>query len=145
MESKTAIYSISSVAKLTGLSQRQIRYYETMSLISPVRSKGNQRLYSSEDIETLLTIKTLLKEGLTLQGIKAAIEGKSKTLSEESWEKEGEEMISPQDRQKILMEKLREGHPLNSLYPVNNQSTLFQLLLKHREVEEQAKEGKGRK
>lgn len=73
MQKQTRVYPISIVAKLTGLSQRQIRYYESMEVISPSRSKGKQRLYSSSEIDTLLAVKILLGRGLTLQGIRNMI------------------------------------------------------------------------
>lgn len=69
MEDSTEVYPIGIVTQLTGLSQRQIRYYESAGLISPKRTRGRQRLYSTEEIETLSVIKTLLGQGLTLQGV----------------------------------------------------------------------------
>lgn len=69
MEKSTKVYPIGIVTQLTGLSQRQIRYYESAGLISPNRTRGKQRLYSPEEIEVLSAIKSLLRQGLTLQGI----------------------------------------------------------------------------
>ncbi len=36
---------------MTNLTARQIRYYESHELIKPARSKGNQRLYTPQDVE----------------------------------------------------------------------------------------------
>jgi MerR family glutamine synthetase transcriptional repressor len=69
VEKSTRVYPIGIVTQLTGLSQRQIRYYESAGLIRPNRTPGKQRLYSPEEIEVLSAIKTLLRQGLTLQGI----------------------------------------------------------------------------
>lgn len=69
MEKSTRVYPIGIVTQLTGLSQRQIRYYETAGLITPNRTRGKQRLYSPEEIEVLSAIKALIRQGLTLQGI----------------------------------------------------------------------------
>ena len=42
-----AVFPIGSVMKLTDLTARQIRYYEDQGLISPDRTEGNRRMYSS--------------------------------------------------------------------------------------------------
>jgi len=39
-----AVFSMSVVCKLTELTARQIRYYETHELIKPERTEGNKRL-----------------------------------------------------------------------------------------------------
>lgn len=64
------VYPIRTVAQLTGLTQRQVRYYEAMHLVAPVRSNGNQRLYSSEDVDLLMVAKALHDQGMTLQGVR---------------------------------------------------------------------------
>lgn len=66
----TPLFSMSIVGKLTGLSARQIRYYEEHHLINPERTQGNRRLFSFIDVERLLEIKTLLDKGVNLAGIK---------------------------------------------------------------------------
>lgn len=49
MESK--VMSIGVVCELTGLSERQIRYYEERKLVFPARTKGGNRRYSFEDVQ----------------------------------------------------------------------------------------------
>lgn len=63
------LFSMSIVGELTGLSARQIRYYEQHHLVIPERSKGNRRLFSFNDINQLLEIKILLDKGMNLAGI----------------------------------------------------------------------------
>ncbi|GGE45730.1 HTH-type transcriptional regulator GlnR [Pullulanibacillus camelliae] len=63
------LFSMSIVGELTGLSARQIRYYEEHHLVTPERSKGNRRLFSFNDVERLLEIKALLDKGVNLAGI----------------------------------------------------------------------------
>lgn len=65
-----AVFPIGTVMTLTGLSARQIRYYETHDLVVPKRSEKNRRLYSLNDVDRLLEIIDLIAEGYTLQGIK---------------------------------------------------------------------------
>ncbi|MCI2773154.1 MerR family transcriptional regulator [Staphylococcus petrasii] len=65
-----AVFSISVVCKLTDLTARQIRYYETHELVKPERTEGNKRLFSLNDLEKLLEIKSLIEKGFNLKGIK---------------------------------------------------------------------------
>lgn len=65
-----AIFPIGTIMNLTGLTARQIRYFEDYQLIVPQRSSSNRRLYSLNDIDKLLEIMDLLDEGMTLKGIK---------------------------------------------------------------------------
>jgi MerR family glutamine synthetase transcriptional repressor len=56
---------------MTNLSARQIRYYEEQGLIKPTRNDGNQRMFSLDDIERFIEIKTLIKQGVNIAGVKA--------------------------------------------------------------------------
>lgn len=69
-----ALFPIGIVMKLTELTARQIRYYEQHGLIHPARTKGNQRLFSFNDVDRLLEIKSLLEKGLNLAGIKQVLQ-----------------------------------------------------------------------
>ena len=69
----TPVYPIGVVKKLTGLTERQIRYYDKMGVVPAERTKGNKRLYSPEDIETLKEVKVLLARGLKLEEVKAEL------------------------------------------------------------------------
>ncbi|MBA4542210.1 MULTISPECIES: MerR family transcriptional regulator [Thermoactinomyces] len=64
------LFPIGIVTKLTELSPRQIRYYEQQGLIRPERTKGNQRLFSFNDVDRLLQIKSYLEKGLNLAGVR---------------------------------------------------------------------------
>jgi len=68
-----SVYTIGVVERMTGLSARQIRYYETKGLITPERSNGNQRLYSRAQIETLKEVRALREEQLPLEAIAALL------------------------------------------------------------------------
>ncbi len=68
---KQACLPIRVVMDMTNLTARQIRYYEEQGLVKPVRNDGNQRMFSLEDIEKLLEVKALIKQGVNVAGIKA--------------------------------------------------------------------------
>ncbi|MFC5648239.1 MerR family transcriptional regulator [Paenibacillus solisilvae] len=61
MEEKVMYIGI--VSELTGLSERQIRYYEERKLVFPVRTKGGVRKYSFEDVNHLREINRNIKDG----------------------------------------------------------------------------------
>ncbi|WP_166246544.1 MerR family transcriptional regulator [Paenibacillus turpanensis] len=58
------VITIGLVSELTGLSIRQIRYYEQRKLIFPERTKGGTRKYSFSDIEKLIQISEHMEDGL---------------------------------------------------------------------------------
>lgn len=70
---KMALFPIGIVMKITELTARQIRYYETNGLIQPARSESNQRLFSFQDVDHLLMIKSYIDQGLNIAGIKQVI------------------------------------------------------------------------
>lgn len=69
-----AVYSMGVMERMTGLTARQLRYWEQHGLISPVRSKGRHRLYTEADIVRLKEIKRLVGEGMTMEQVKAHLE-----------------------------------------------------------------------
>lgn len=104
------MYSIATAQEKTGLTGRQIRYYEKMGLISVERTAGNQRRFSESDIERLLKIKALIEENLDVSAIKKFLDTEEQVESDEL---EGHRLI---------------GTKLTSLYPVSNRAELLQLL-----------------
>ncbi|WP_100399235.1 MerR family transcriptional regulator [Bacillus sp. FJAT-44742] len=78
------LFPISIVKQLTELSARQIRYYEEHSLIHPARTSGNQRLFSFNDVDRLLEIKSLIERGINISGIKEIFELRAQESSKEN-------------------------------------------------------------
>ena len=70
MRKSVPILPISTVMQLTNLTARQIRYYEEHHLIEPVRTEGNRRMFSLNNIDELLEIQELLEQGINIAGIK---------------------------------------------------------------------------
>lgn len=65
-----AVLTIGIVRQLTGLTLRQIRYYEELGLVSPLRSTGEQRLYSINDVARLLQIKDMMDQEYPISQIR---------------------------------------------------------------------------
>lgn len=97
--------------KLTELTARQIRYYEANDLIAPERTKGNQRLFSFNDVDRLLQIKDLLDKGLNMAGIKLLLDEENKESSEEAPKKEKKTPANLTDKELrgILKNELNEA------------------------------------
>ncbi|UOE94005.1 MerR family transcriptional regulator [Alkalihalobacillus sp. LMS39] len=76
-----ALFPISVVKEMTNLTARQIRYYEEQGLIKPARNDGNQRLFSLNDIDCFLEIKSLIDKGVNIAGIKAVFDSKIQQTS----------------------------------------------------------------
>jgi len=67
-------YVISIAASILGIKTHNLRYYEKMGLIQPLRSRGNIRLYSEKDIARLRQVKTLMEDmGVNLAGIEVIL------------------------------------------------------------------------
>ena len=67
-------YIISVAARMVGLHAQTLRYYERAGLVEPSRSRGNRRLYSSEDVERLRRIRSLMDDlGVNLAGVEVII------------------------------------------------------------------------
>ncbi|RNA69028.1 MerR family transcriptional regulator [Alteribacter keqinensis] len=90
------VISIGVVSELTGLSERQIRYYEQRKLIRPERSKGGTRKYSFMDVERLVDIANKMEDGM-------------QTFEIRKQEKQGENR--EQLRKKMLRGQLNTAFP----------------------------------
>ena len=82
-------FKIGEVCKIAGIKPYVLRYWETeFDMISPQKSKANQRVYEKKDIESILLIKQLLwGERYSIEGAKLKLkelkrDQRSKRLSE---------------------------------------------------------------
>ncbi|MEK9197921.1 MerR family transcriptional regulator [Ureibacillus sp. 179-F W5.1 NHS] len=95
---------IGTVMQLTELSARQIRYYEEHDLIQPHRTEGNRRMFSLNDVDTLLDIKDMLEQGVNMAGIKKVFEMKNNPAVQAV---KAKEEISDSELRRILREEMR--------------------------------------
>ncbi len=68
------MYSTGEVVRLTGITGRQLQYWDSISFFSPSYKKNNRRIYSFTDLIQLTVISLLLSKGATLQKIKNGME-----------------------------------------------------------------------
>lgn len=68
------VYVISVAAQLAGLHPQTLRQYDRLGLVSPDRSGGRNRLYSTRDIARLQEVQRLAADGLNLSGIQRVLQ-----------------------------------------------------------------------
>lgn len=108
------LFPIGTVMELTELTARQIRYYEEHQLVVPARTKGNQRMFSLNDIDKLLEIKDLLDQGVNIAGIKQIFAMKElEKLEKQNRKKERDQEISEKELRKILRNELLTNSRIN--------------------------------
>jgi DNA-binding transcriptional MerR regulator len=68
-------YTIQEISQALDLPKSTLRYWEKRleGLIQPLRSKGGQRRYLSEQIETLRRIKRMKRRGVNLSDIQSQL------------------------------------------------------------------------
>lgn len=75
-----AFRTIGEVAKMLGIRQHVLRYWEEQfPMLRPVKRSGGRRYYRLEDVRLVQTIDRLVHgEGYTLRGARQAIEAEAK-------------------------------------------------------------------
>ena len=70
INSKKIYWTISEVSDILGVPQNTLRYWETeFKVLSPMKSRGNNRTYTQKDIDIAEKIKYLLyEEHLKIEG-----------------------------------------------------------------------------
>lgn len=67
---------IGELSRISGISTRMLRHYDSMGLVSPDRRSGNDyRDYTEADIDRLFRVEGLRSLGLPLQAIRGALAG----------------------------------------------------------------------
>ena len=71
------VFNTKSVSRLTGVTPRQLGYWDKTGLIkpsvNPAAGTGSQRLYSFQDIVQIRTAKALRDQGVSLQKIRKCV------------------------------------------------------------------------
>ncbi len=74
MDDDEPMYVISIAARLVGMHQQTLRYYERAGLIEPKRTGGNIRMYSNSDIQRIRQAQRLIDElGVNLAGVEVIV------------------------------------------------------------------------
>jgi MerR family transcriptional regulator, heat shock protein HspR len=87
------VYGISVAAGLVGSGVQNLRAYEARGLVTPDRTDGGTRRYSSNDLDRLRHIGDLLDAGLNLAGIAMvlSLEDENRSLRSQLRRQRGEQ------------------------------------------------------
>ena len=98
-EDKEPRYGISIAARMVGVQTHTLRYYESVGIIEPYRSRGNIRLYSDRDIARLRQAKALMEDlGVNLAGVEVILRMMGRMA----------DMQNRLERMEVDLERLRE-------------------------------------
>ncbi len=123
----TASYTISKVAKDTGLEAYTLRFYEKEGIINPRRTEGGIRYFSDDDLERLSMICCLKRTGMPLKDIKRYFDLVEK--GEDTLEERIEMFV---ERKKHVLNEIEELQ--SHLETVNWKINYYQGLLKERNI-----------
>ena len=70
----TPVFVISVAAELAGMHAQTLRQYDRLGLVSPSRTRGGGRRYSSRDVSLLREVQRLSQDGVSLPGIARILE-----------------------------------------------------------------------
>lgn len=107
---------INDVERITGLTQKAIRLYESKGLISVSRGENGYRIYSSDNVEALKHIKLLRSVGISVSDIKLYFCGVMSI--EELIDKRKAEILNESGKSSenyLICEKILNKEPLESL------------------------------
>ena len=69
-EDEQTVFAISRIAKMLHVHPQTLRFYERAGFVQPVRTRGETRLYSQQDIAQLRLILHLTRDlGVNLAGV----------------------------------------------------------------------------
>jgi MerR family transcriptional regulator/heat shock protein HspR len=68
------VYVISVVAELTGMHAQTLRQYDRLGLVSPQRTSGGGRRYSTRDVQRVREIQRMSADGVGLGGIQRILD-----------------------------------------------------------------------
>ncbi len=69
-EDEPAVFSISRMAEMLHVHPQTLRFYERAGFVTPVRARGETRLYSQQDLDQLRLILHLRRDlGVNLAGV----------------------------------------------------------------------------
>jgi DNA-binding transcriptional MerR regulator len=73
-------YAIMEAAKLSGLPESTLRYYEAIGIIEPITrdASSKHRVYSEDDINVIVSIACLSATGMSIDDMRAYLKNRTK-------------------------------------------------------------------
>jgi MerR family transcriptional regulator, thiopeptide resistance regulator len=73
-DTDTSRWSVGELARSTGVSERVLRHWDEIGLLSPARTAGGHRCYTAEDVTRLYRVLALRQTGLRLGEVAALLD-----------------------------------------------------------------------
>ena len=95
-------YTIRETAKLSGLPESTLRYYETIGLIHPIQRDSNSkhRVYSEKDVNSAISLACLNATGLSIEDMRTYLQNRKKGI-----ERANEQTVLLEAQKKRLAEE----------------------------------------
>jgi DNA-binding transcriptional MerR regulator len=68
------LYTVGQVAQMLAVKQAFLRRIDELQVVSPRRSRGNQRRYTRYEVRVIEQVALMADQGMTLQAIRRIIE-----------------------------------------------------------------------
>lgn len=78
---KRLVVGIGEVSEISGVPQRQLRYWEDKGIISPVEPGSGVRRYDYPTVKRILVIKELVDDGYTLDAAARKVDERMERLN----------------------------------------------------------------
>ncbi len=77
---KTKTYTIKDAAKISGLPESTLRYYETIGLIDPIQrdASSKYRVYSEDDVNLVVAVACLNATGLSIDDMRQYLKNRER-------------------------------------------------------------------
>lgn len=100
------VFVISVAARMCGVQTQTLRYYESLGLVAPARSTGNQRVFSKQDIDRVMRVRNLVDDlGVNLAGVEVILRLVGRV-------KEAERRIAELEQEAVLLRETL-GHNMS--------------------------------
>ncbi len=79
-DERAPLFSVGQVSELVGMQPGFLRRLDSMGVVSPSRSGGDHRRYSRADIRRLLDARALMRDGVSVAGVRHVFELKDRVV-----------------------------------------------------------------
>lgn len=110
--------TIQQVEEKTGITKKNIRFYEKEGLLKPARSLNQYRQYTQDEVDTLLQIRLLRSLGMSLEEIRLVLSGSTTLANGMRWHigHLDEEIQGLKNTRALCKRILEEGRELDTLH-----------------------------
>jgi DNA-binding transcriptional MerR regulator len=79
-DEQAPLFSVGQVSELVGMQPGFLRRLDSMGVVSPTRNGGDHRRYSRADIRRLLDARALMRDGVSVVGVRHVFELKDRVV-----------------------------------------------------------------